>query len=105
MKNIFTKSLILGVSIFASNSALATDAGQSTYERACSVCHSNGIAGAPKFADIDAWTPLIEKGKEALYESALNGKGSMPAKGGQTGLSDEDVKAAVDFLIKNATNL
>ena len=37
-------------------------------------------------------------GIDALYTSALKGKAAMPAKGGNTALSDADVKAAVDYM-------
>jgi cytochrome c5 len=75
--------------------------GQKIYEQACIACHSAGVAGAPKLADNAAWAPRIAKGKDALYASVLNGKGAMPAKGGHTG-SDDEVRAAVDYMIKSA---
>jgi cytochrome c5 len=56
------------------------------------------VAGAPKFGDKAAWAPRIAQGKEALYNSALKGKGAMPPKGGNAALSDDAVKAAVDYM-------
>lgn len=56
-------------------------------------------------SDINAWTVSIKKGSQALYFSALNGKGAMPAKGGQAQLSDAQIKAAVDYIISNSTQL
>ena len=45
----------------------------------------------------------IKKGIDVLYASAINGYtgelGMMPAKGGNPALSDEEVKAAVDYII------
>ena len=73
--------------------------GKAVYEKACGSCHNSGIAGAPKLGDQDAWAPRLDQGSEALYDSAINGKGTMPAKGGQAGLSDAEVKAAVDYMI------
>jgi cytochrome c5 len=35
---------------------------------------------------------------DALYATALKGKGAMPPKGGNLSLADADVKAAVDYL-------
>ena len=35
-----------------------------------------------------------------LYQNAINGIGIMPAKGGAASLSDEEIKAAVDYLLK-----
>ncbi len=79
--------------------------GKDVYDGACFVCHTPGAAGAPKFGDATAWAPRIEKGKDALYHSALNGlmgsAGMMPPKGGRPDLSDQDVMAAVDYMVEN----
>ncbi|QJR16915.1 c-type cytochrome [Usitatibacter palustris] len=76
--------------------------GKATYDTACTACHGAGIAGAPKFGDKAAWAPRIKTGTEALYASVLKGKGAMPPKGGNTALSDADVKAAVDYMVASA---
>ena len=78
------------------------DQGKTTYAAACAACHSGGIAGAPKTGDKALWAPRLAQGNEALYASALKGKGVMPAKGGNPGLSDDAVKAAVDYLVAQA---
>ncbi len=75
------------------------DQGQSTYEAVCSACHAGGVAGAPKTGDKAIWSPRIALGKDVLYASALKGKGVMPAKGGNPGIADDAVKAAVDYLV------
>ena len=54
--------------------------------------------------DKTAWKPRLAKGKEALYRSALTGltgpKGTqMPPRGGNAKLTDEQVKAAVDYMM------
>ena len=72
--------------------------GKKIFESACVVCHGAGIAGAPKAGDKTAWAPRLKSGMDALYASALKGKGAMPAKGGNNALADADVKAAVDYL-------
>jgi cytochrome c5 len=77
--------------------------GEQVYNAACAACHAMGIIGAPKFGDKDSWAPRIEKGMETLFTSALQGvqgqTGVMPAKGGQLHLPDEDVKAAVAYMV------
>ena len=72
--------------------------GKKIFESTCVVCHGAGIAGAPKAGDKAAWAPRLKSGMDALYASALKGKGAMPAKGGNNALADADVKAAVDYL-------
>jgi cytochrome c5 len=78
--------------------AAASD-GKKIYETTCVACHGAGIAGAPKFGDKAAWAPHIKEGMPAMYAVALKGKGAMPPKGGNMGLSDADVKAAVDYMV------
>jgi cytochrome c5 len=72
--------------------------GKSVFDANCSACHATGVAGAPKIGDKAAWAPRLKQGMDTLHQSALKGKGAMPAKGGNGSLSDADVTAAVDFL-------
>jgi len=91
--------------MLAAGPAAAAD-GKAVYDQACMACHAQGVAGAPKFGDAEAWAPRIEKGTETLYENAITGfqgdTGVMPPKGGFANLSDEEVKAAVDYMVENA---
>lgn len=77
--------------------------GAAVYNQSCSVCHSAGIAGAPKSADPEHWNPRIAKGMETLVSHAINGfqgeSGMMPAKGGFANLSDDEVKNAVAYMV------
>ena len=73
--------------------------GKKVYDTTCMACHATGAAGAPKLGDKTAWAPRLKTGNDALYASALKGKAAMPPKGGNAGLSDAEVKAAVDFLV------
>jgi cytochrome c5 len=72
------------------------------YDTTCVVCHGAGIAGAPKFGDKAAWAPLLKTGVPTLYATAIKGKGAMPPKGGNPALSDNDIKAAVDYMVSAA---
>ena len=71
--------------------------GKAVYEKSCKACHA---AMSPKLGDKAAWAPLIKRGAGALIASAIKGKGAMPPKGGAA--SDDDVKAAVDYMISQA---
>jgi cytochrome c5 len=89
----------------AAAAAVTGDAGKGehVYKGTCVMCHGTGAGGAPKFGDKTDWAPRIAQGKPALYEHALKGfngsKGVMPAKGANTSLPDDDVKAAVDYMV------
>ncbi|MDH3690739.1 MAG: c-type cytochrome [Gammaproteobacteria bacterium] len=80
--------------------------GKATYEAACVVCHAAGVAGAPILGDASQWADRIAKGMETLQNNAINGfqgeTGLMPAKGGNTSLSDDDVKAAVEYMVEES---
>lgn len=73
------------------------------YETACMACHGMGVAGAPRVGDRGAWGPRIAAGKPTLYQHAIEGfqgsVGFMPARGGRSDLSDDAVKAAVDYMV------
>lgn len=77
--------------------------GEQVYTATCQACHAAGVLGAPKFGDKAAWQPRIAKGKDALYTDALNGFKMMPPKGGNALLKDEELKAAVDYMVSKAT--
>lgn len=76
--------------------------GEKIYTATCLACHGAGVLGAPKFADKAAWQPRLAKGAGVLHTNALNGFNMMPAKGGNAALKDDDVKAAVDFMLSKA---
>lgn len=73
--------------------------GKDVYNQNCAMCHVPGLANAPKFGDKEAWAPRVKTGRDTLLQSALKGKGAMPAKAGNPKLSDEDVGAALDFML------
>ena len=77
--------------------------GEKIYNGSCVACHGAGVAGAPRVGDRDAWAERIDKGVTTLYANAINGlqgsSGVMPAKGGNPALSDDQMKAVVDYMI------
>jgi cytochrome c5 len=76
--------------------------GKTVFDSTCTACHATGVAGAPKLGDKAAWAPRIKQGVDTLVQSALKGKNAMPPKGGNTALSDADVRAAVEFMVSQA---
>jgi len=75
---------------------------EQVYNTACMGCHTTGAAGAPKIGDIAAWAPRIEQGDDVLFEHAAKGFKGMPPRGGSSQLTDEDVKAAVDYMVEKS---
>lgn len=77
--------------------------GKSIYGRSCAMCHAAGVAGAPKPGDRADWEPRIAQGMETMQRHAIDGfsgaKGAMPARGGSSNLSDDEVIAAVAFMV------
>ena len=73
--------------------------GQKTYQTYCVACHATGAAGAPKLGDKDAWAPRIAKGNDALFSSIKNGLNAMPPKGTCMSCSDDDLRAAMEYIV------
>ena len=77
--------------------------GKAVYDANCTACHKDGIMGAPKTGNKPAWAPRIAQGMTVLVDKSIKGyqgkKGMMPAKGGNTKLSNADVKLAVEYMV------
>lgn len=75
--------------------------GEEVFNAACMACHSTGAGGAPKVGDVAAWVDRIAKGNDALYDAGINGIAGtgMIAKGGCMNCSDDEVRAAVDYMV------
>ena len=73
--------------------------GEEVYMGTCIACHSAGLNGAPILGNKKMWGPRLTKGTPTLIESATNGFGLMPAKGGKTELTDEQISAAVNYMV------
>ena len=84
------------------------EAGRVVWIGTCIQCHSTGLGGAPLIGSSEAWSPRIAKGETTLIDHAMNGfygnAGEMPASGGNAALSDEEVTAAVRFMVTRVRN-
>jgi cytochrome c5 len=90
--------LTFGMAACALAPAWAAD-GKAVYDKTCVACHASGVANAPKLGDKAAWAPRVATGKPALLASVKNGKGAMPPKAGVADLKDDDIQAAIDFML------
>src|SRR6267143_2160958 len=82
--------------------AAGSRTGKQVYKTTCSACHASGVAGAPKLGDKAAWAPHLMHGTDGLLQSALKGKGAMPPKGGNPSLSDDEVRAGLEFMVSQS---
>jgi cytochrome c5 len=79
--------------------AAAPKSGKEVYDGVCFACHASGVLGAPKFHNQADWASRIAKGKDVLLQSAINGLNNMPARGGNPSLQDEELKAAIEYML------
>ncbi len=69
------------------------------YNAVCAACHTTGAAGSPVLNDPSAWTDRLAQGIDTLVEHAIDGYNLMPAKGGRSDLSDEQVRVTVEWMV------
>lgn len=86
----------------ASPATAAAGPGEEIYNKACFACHASGAAGAPKIDDKAAWEPRVVQGVDQLLHTAINGKGGMPPKGTCATCSDDDLMAAIKYMLARA---
>jgi cytochrome c5 len=86
----------------ATQVVIGPDTGKQVYTKGCAVCHAEGVAGSPKFGDKAAWAPRIAQGEATLLNHALHGYKGMPAKGACPSCADEEIKAAVEYMVSAA---
>jgi cytochrome c5 len=92
--------MIASVLLTVSGSLLAD--GQKTYQTYCQACHATGAANAPKLGDKEAWAPRIATGMDTMLAVATKGKGAMPPKGTCMSCSDEELKAAIEYMVSQS---
>ena len=101
--NLASNTTVSSATTQVTATATAVIDGKKIYNGMCVACHGAGVAGAPRVGDKGAWAERIDKGASTLYANAINGvqgsSGVMPAKGGNPALSDDEVKAAVDYMV------
>jgi cytochrome c5 len=78
--------------------------GSVIYNNLCTGCHTSGAGGAPTLTAAGMGA-RASKGAETLHKHAIEGftgpAGVMPPKGGNPSLTDEQVKATVDWMLAN----
>ncbi len=82
--------------------AAAPRAGKDIFNGTCMACHGTGVAGAPKVGDKAAWSPRAEKGIDGLLKSAISGLNAMPPRGTCADCSDDELKGAIEYMLKES---
>ncbi|MCL6416566.1 c-type cytochrome [Aestuariirhabdus sp. Z084] len=87
-------------SVETASAGAAGKSGDAVYNAACAACHGSGILGAPKKDDSDEWKAREAKAGDfaALLASAIKGVNSMPAKGGCSACSDDELASAIEYM-------
>lgn len=77
----------------------AARSGEAIVAAQCSKCHAEGLGGAPRIGDRQAWIKRASLGMDGLVRSAMHGHGAMPARGGIADLTDAELRAAVSHMV------
>ena len=94
--------LFLNAGTVSVSAAAPARTGKQVYEAVCKACHDTGISGAPKFGD-KVWLKLEKKeGMKELVKDAIKGERAMPPRGGCADCSDNEIRAAVKYLVGSA---
>ena len=73
--------------------------GKEVYDRFCFACHATGVGEAPLLQNAEQWAPRLAKGMDAMLQTSLTGMGAMPPMGACMACSEEEMTAAIEYLI------
>jgi len=77
--------------------------GKEVYIAECALCHNHGEEQSPRLGKIMDWEERQKQSAETMIKKAIDGfigdDGEMPARGGSPYLTDEQMSAAVKFMI------
>ncbi len=97
-----TANLVIAAALFGAAGVASAADGKAIYDTKCFTCHNTGVAGSPKLGDKAAWEPRIATGMDALLATSIKGKGGMPPRGTCMDCSDEDLMAAIQYMVDAA---
>ena len=103
MKQFLVAIIACSFALSASFAGAAERSGKDIYTAHCAMCHESGVAGAPKAGDQAAWKEhMAEGGLDHMLQVAKKGVGAMPAMGMCNDCTDNELKAAIEFMAKPA---
>ena len=65
-------------------------------------CHATGVGEAPLFGHLEQWQPRIDQGMEQMLAVSLTGRGLMPPMGTCVTCSDDEMRAAIQYMVDSA---
>jgi cytochrome c5 len=74
--------------------------GKTLFKSKCALCHSHGLAGAPRLGNKADWEPRIKKRFSLLLKHASTGYRAMPPKGACLECSVADLGAAINYMLE-----
>jgi len=80
--------------------------GEEVYQHRCKGCHARNTQGAPMPDDTFEWAQRLKKGMVVLKKHSLDGYNNylMPPKGGCRDCSEDEVYAALIYMIEKSGN-
>lgn len=73
--------------------------GEQVYNQACTACHGGGVLGAPRTNNEEDWAPRLAKGMDVLLQHSIEGFNAMPPRGACGNCSDDELQAALEYMI------
>ncbi len=103
---LFLAGALFSTAAPAASPAASPSAGATAFDKACRSCHGGGMgglmSGAPKAGSEAIKVRLQRAGSiNALVTNTARGIGKMRAQGGPQGLSDAEIRAAVEWMLIN----
>ena len=80
----------------------AARSGDAVYNSSCFACHGTGAAGAPMLGNAKQWEPRVAQGMDTLVANAIGGIRAMPPRGTCASCSDDELKAAVEYMVNGS---
>ncbi len=69
--------------------------GEAIVQATCAACHQTGVAKAPRIGNKQDWAVHLTHGLNGMVQTAIQGKGAMPPKGGDASLTEDEIRRAV----------
>lgn len=98
---VVTDPAALEMKLAANKPSRAPYTGEQVVTKVCSACHTTGMLGAPKIGDKGEWSKRkgAAGGLDGLVKIAIKGLNQMPARGGDSDLSDDEIKSAIEYIL------